>query len=317
MIKKIFILKGKEAPGNPQAKGVGENVCIKLVEKYFNTNTRTLTIDNFFTSISLAKTLLENGIFMCGTLKKNKAELPFQLLPNKNRPIHSSIFGFKDDYTLVSYVPKCNKAVVLVSTLHHTNTISSVLKDFKKPEIVLFYNKTKGSVDTFDQMVEHSSCRRRTNRWTFNALCYMIDAADLNAYQLFKFKNPHLFITNEMRMRRKMKERLAINLITFSVNERIRNASVNNFSGFSNQLIASFERLGFEIKKQHRRRISVEKSPTAKSPSARFECGNKICREKKSKTRFNNHCDFCQSFFCPDHGEISKTSLCKSCILDI
>ena len=105
----------------------------------------------------------------------------------------------------------------------------------------MFYNETKGSVDTFDQMVEHSSCRRRTNRWTFNALCYMLDAADLNAFLLYKFKNPHIFISNEKRMRRKLKERLAINLITICLNERIRNASINNFSGFSSQLIASFE----------------------------------------------------------------------------
>ena len=49
--------------------------------------------------------------------------------------------------TLVSYVPKCIKAVILVSTLHHTNTISTVLKHAHKPEIVLFYNKAKGSVD--------------------------------------------------------------------------------------------------------------------------------------------------------------------------
>ena len=195
--------------------------------------------------------------------------------------------------------------------MHHSNTISGDLKHSKKPESVLFYNKTKGSVDTFDQMVEHSSCRRRTNRWTFNALCYMLDAADLNAYQLFKFKNPHFFITNENRIRRKMKEHLAINLITLNVNERIRNASVNNFSGFSYQLITSFERLGFEIKKQHRRRISVEASP-----KIRFECGNKICREKRCKTRYNNKCDDCNSFFCPEHGEILKTSLCKNCITE-
>ena len=107
----------------------------------------------------------------------------------------------------------------------------------------------------------------------------MLDAADLNAYHLYKFKNPHLFVANEARIRRKMKERLAINLITLNVNERIRNASVNNFSGFNNQTISAFERLGFEIIKQHRRRTSVETIPTTKTP--RFECDNKICKEKK------------------------------------
>ena len=68
---------------------------------------------------------------------------------------------------------KYNKSVILISTLHHSNAVSNVLKHLVKPEIVLYYNETNGSVDTFDLRVEHSSCRRRTNRWTFNALCYI------------------------------------------------------------------------------------------------------------------------------------------------
>ena len=75
--------------------------------------------------------------------------------------------------------------------------ILTVLKHAYKPEIVLFFNKTKDSVDRFDQIIEHSSCRRRTNRWTFNAVWYMIDVADHKAFLLFKFKNPLLFLKND------------------------------------------------------------------------------------------------------------------------
>jgi len=51
----------------------------------------------------------------------------------------------------VPYVPKPNKAVVLISSEHHSDAI--VESNDSKPEIILFYNKTKGSVDAFDQMV--------------------------------------------------------------------------------------------------------------------------------------------------------------------
>jgi hypothetical protein len=40
-------------------------------------------------------------------------------LKNNKRIIGSSNFAFKDFLTLVSYVPKKNKAVILVSTKHH------------------------------------------------------------------------------------------------------------------------------------------------------------------------------------------------------
>ena len=50
------------------------------------------------------------------------------------------------------YVPKKNKAVILLSTMHHG--ISIVEEDTKKrPEIIKFYNETKIGVDLVHQMV--------------------------------------------------------------------------------------------------------------------------------------------------------------------
>ena len=60
--------------------------------------------------------------------------------------------------TLVSYVPKPNKSVILISTEHH-RPVFDVNSEQKKPEIIAFYNKTKGAVDTYDQMVKKYTCR--------------------------------------------------------------------------------------------------------------------------------------------------------------
>ncbi len=287
-------------------------MCLKLTEKYFNTKRRTLCIDNFFTSISLAKTLLEKGISVCGTLKKNKPELPFQLLPNKKKEVGSSIFAFKDDLTIVSYVPKCNKAVILISTLHHNNVTNPFFSN--KPEIILFYNKNKGPIDQFDQKCEKNTCRRKTNRWTVNVFYFILDAAALNAFILFELKNRNALNMNDNRLRlRKLKD-LAISLITSNINQRIRNASVNNFSGWDIYLINTFEKLGFEIKKQHRRRINSEDSENSEKADIRYVCDNRECRGEGKKTKYRNSCNECGAYFCPLHGEIIKTSLCKNCI---
>lgn len=48
-----------------------------------------------------------------------------------------------------SYVPKRNPSVVLLSSMHHSHTVDI---DSGKPEIILFYNETKGAVDTIDQL---------------------------------------------------------------------------------------------------------------------------------------------------------------------
>ena len=127
----------------PNNKNTGEKVCLKLTELYhYSTEKRSLTADNFFSSIKLVDTLLQKNFSYVGTLRKNKVEIPWQFLPSKTRVVNSSIFGFSDDKTLVSYVPKFNKSVILISSEHHNKSFN-LLND-NKPEIIEFYNATKG-----------------------------------------------------------------------------------------------------------------------------------------------------------------------------
>jgi len=58
-------------------------------------------------------------------MKQNKREIPQEFKPARQRDENSPIFGFSKDLTLVSYVPKKNKSVVLLSSLHHDSAICS------------------------------------------------------------------------------------------------------------------------------------------------------------------------------------------------
>lgn len=160
---------------------LGQDVVLKLCDKYQNSN-RVVTADNFFTSITLAELLWEKGLRYVGTMRKNKCEIPEEFLPNRRRPEFSSQFAFKQHLTLTSYVPKKYKDVVLLSKNHHDETISN--KPSKKPEIILYYNITKGGVDRLDQLVESFTCRRKTNRWTSSVLMNMLNIAAYNAFVL-------------------------------------------------------------------------------------------------------------------------------------
>lgn len=46
---------------------------------------------------------------------------------------------------MLSYVPKKNKIVIMVSTMHHEDAIDS---QKQIPEIISFYNSSKGGVDS-------------------------------------------------------------------------------------------------------------------------------------------------------------------------
>lgn len=146
-----------------------------------------ITTDNFFTSHQLGQKLLEKQITLVGTIRKNRPELPPEFVNIKNRPIFSSNFAFTKDTTLLSYIPKKNKSVNLLSTLHHGSVVSN--RTDKKPVIILDYNKCKGGVDTLDKSVSCYTCRRNTKPWPQVVFSNMVDISAYNAFVLFTSAN--------------------------------------------------------------------------------------------------------------------------------
>ena len=95
----------------------------------------------------------------------------------------SSKFGFHDQLSLCSYVPKKGRAVVLLSTFHHRTEISEGRP--RKPQIINDYNRSKGGVDTLDQCVHVYSCSRKSNRWPTKLAFNMVDVMAYNAHVIF------------------------------------------------------------------------------------------------------------------------------------
>lgn len=161
-------------------KSIPTQAVLRLCRPIFNSN-RNVTTDNWYSSMELLTSLRERKLTTIGTLKKNKAIIPKEFLPNKNRDVGTALFGFTNDCTLVSYVPKKNKAVVLYSSMHHSNEIGP---NAGKPIIIEDYNSTKGGVDSVDQKCSIYSCSRRTTRWPMAIFFRILDMSGLNAYIL-------------------------------------------------------------------------------------------------------------------------------------
>lgn len=181
-----FPYVGRQADEQRQ-RCVGANVVLELMKPMYGSN-RNVTIDNFFTTIQLAKELHSKELTLVGTLRKNKPEIPIDFQSNKNHDVGSSIFFFSDNLTLASYVPKKNKAVLLLYSMHHGNKVDT---GTEKPNIVLDYNKTKGAVDTIDEMCHKYSVKRGTRRWPLFVFYGMIYAGAINALILWETQNPN------------------------------------------------------------------------------------------------------------------------------
>ena len=81
---------------------------------------------------------------------------------SNNREVHSSLFGFNDQMTLVSYVPGPTKYVLALFSIHHG---ASVAEQVHKPESILHYNVTDSGVDNLDHLSTMYTTRRKVNRW--------------------------------------------------------------------------------------------------------------------------------------------------------
>jgi hypothetical protein len=136
----LNIYLGKNTDASKNEVQIGKQAVLKLCNRFFYQN-RFLCADNFLSSISLCEELWEKDIEYLGTLRANKIEIPVSFLKNPSRPEETSIFAFHNQITLSSFVPKKNKAVILVSTHHHNNAIDI---ETKKPQMIIDYNKLKG-----------------------------------------------------------------------------------------------------------------------------------------------------------------------------
>ena len=149
-------------PNARREANLGEKVVLDLLEG-IDAAGRNVTCDNFFTSLSLTRKLLAKNVTLMGTIRKNKPELPLEMVSTKERKPFTTMFGFQQDCMIVSYCPKKNKIVNLLSTLRSEPKVDTS-NERRKPEVILTYNETKAAVDTMDQMTRTYSCKRKTRR---------------------------------------------------------------------------------------------------------------------------------------------------------
>jgi hypothetical protein len=192
----------------------------RLIEPWKGSG-RNITCDNYFTSVPLACDLLAMNTTLVGTLRKNKADIPAAMQAGSDRPSTSSIFGFSGPLTMVSYAPKKNKAVILLSTMHHDATVSST--EGKKPEIILEYNRTKGGVDNLDRLIRAATTKRKSNRWPMVVFFDILDVGAVAAYNIWCLEHPQ-WSTVHHRRRIYLKE-LGNELVRAHLHRRLTNPS--------------------------------------------------------------------------------------------
>lgn len=165
---KIDIYGGKKMHDVKEDIGKTHSLVLKLLNGYLNQN-RILYCDNFYNSIPLAEDLLNRNTYVCGTLRKDRVGIPYQILSQKLQ--RGEIVAYsRENIKLIKWKDKRDVLMITTEKEHDILLYDSGKRNkkgemTKKPKVILDYNEAKKGVDLSDQMASYYDSRRKTIKW--------------------------------------------------------------------------------------------------------------------------------------------------------
>nr|CAH7728944.1 unnamed protein product [Callosobruchus chinensis] len=200
--------QGKSQDGKTQT-GLGERVVMYLCEGLLGEG-RTLYTDNFYTSITLAQTLLNRNTHLVGTLRKNRKNLP-KSVSTKTLALGTTYREESQEGIVEQkWKPKPKKEVLMLSTKHNLEMQEIIRKRKRvaledqpgpskkakttdtekknmKPKSVIDYNSGKAGIDKSDQMSSYNTALRKGMKWYRKVAWELITGtAVVNAHVIYK-----------------------------------------------------------------------------------------------------------------------------------
>nr|XP_022910826.1 piggyBac transposable element-derived protein 4-like [Onthophagus taurus] len=271
---------GQQPQGPFRVSNKPKDIIDRLVAPVSKTN-RNITFDNWYTSLELLQSLRQkHQLTAVGTIRKNKPYLPPAFLNVKNRDICSTLFGFHEGNTLVSYCPKKGKVVLLLSSLHHDDAVDQT--DKKLPEVISFYNFTKCGVDVVDEMSASYNVSRNSRRWPLTLFYSLLNTTGINSQIIYRENN------NGIKMaRRHFLKKLGIQLVEAHQRSRMSNPRLTR------ELRGNIRKLLKELLPSE---VFEYSEPLSKKRNFQQGRCSECPRAKDRKTRYV--CEACDKFIC-------------------
>lgn len=260
------------------------SICKELMKHYFDCG-RTLTVDNFYTSLALAELCLQRKTHLQGTLRANRKGFPkFDSKMKKGESRCCEKNG------VVCGIWKDKREVRFVSTKQCGTLVEAPKRNYRretvlKPNIIISYNQCKKGVDLSDQFANYYSPLRKTIKW-YHKLAFelLLNTAMVNAYILHgkasKKNIPYL----------KFREEVILSLTGEA--RKLTKPSVQT-AGDSHNLKETTEKTATNRKRRHRCiKCYSEMSRTKDAPTAR--------KRAKTVTTFCSQCPN-SPFLCIKH----------------
>ena len=136
----------------------------------------TLTIDNWYTTLRLAKYLLHRLTKVIGTVRSDRNNFSKYILGDKEMQKGSAVFEKHENMLAMKYRGAKDKTAVkpkilhVISTKHSTRMVntSKVYEQgniVRKPGAIVYYDTNIGGVDRMDQQSHGIQVLRKTYKW--------------------------------------------------------------------------------------------------------------------------------------------------------
>lgn len=174
-----------------QEKSLGSRVINQLTS-HLRGKGHILYFDNFFNSVPLMEELKRNDIHAVGTVNMSRRYLPtFKSDKSMKR---GEFQWFTSNTGLAAIKWKDRRSVHLLSNHHDPEHVREVKRKERDgtvtqvpcPEAVIDYNQNMNYVDKFDQLLSSYKIDRRSKKWWHRIFFYLLDAAVVNAYCIYK-----------------------------------------------------------------------------------------------------------------------------------
>ena len=155
---------------------------------------RTVVADNFFTSISLPKRLMEHDTYLIGTMISNRVGSGSEVVQQNLR--RGEVYGLqnKEGVKLIMWKDKTNVLMISTrpsdsATVVDTGNINSKNERTMKPQVVLDYNAGRIGTDLSDQLSSYYTCLGRSIKWYRKVAFELVfGTALVNSYLMYKKK---------------------------------------------------------------------------------------------------------------------------------
>ena len=107
--------------------------------------------------------------------------------------------------------------------MHHDAKIDLNTGDSKKPEIITFYNPTKGGVDVVGMMMGNYAVSRNSRRWSLTVFFALLNIANVNSYVLYAHNTQ-----NKLKRRQFIKE-IGLMLLEDAQKRRTQNWRITKY----------------------------------------------------------------------------------------